>query len=310
MRLRVGTRGSPLALIQTQLVINALQRASPALQFDLVTIRTEGDRNRRDSLIALGGRGVFVREIEERLLAGEMDFAVHSLKDLPTTQPDALALASLPPREDPRDVMVARDGCTVEQLPHGARVGSSSQRRAAQLRALRPDLNVLDIRGNVDTRVRKLDEGQYEAIVLAAAGLIRMNLAARISHYFSPEEMLPAIAQGALVAECRADDVHTLELLATIDDANTRAAVMAERAFLRGLGGGCQLPIAAYAEVRANELHLRGLVAAPQGGRMIRAAIGGEADDAESLGTQLAEHVMANGARELMESYGAQSQPT
>ena len=191
MRLRVGTRGSPLALIQTQLVINALQRASPALQFDLVTIRTEGDRNRRDSLIALGGRGVFVREIEERLLAGEMDFAVHSLKDLPTTQPDALALASLPPREDPRDVMVARDGCTVEQLPHGARVGSSSQRRAAQLHALRPDLNVLDIRGNVDTRVRKLDEGQYEAIVLAAAGLIRMNLAARISHYFSPEEMLP-----------------------------------------------------------------------------------------------------------------------
>ncbi|MCA1554853.1 MAG: hydroxymethylbilane synthase, partial [Chloroflexi bacterium] len=217
MRLRVGTRGSPLALIQTQLVVDALQRVSPAVQFELVTIKTEGDRNRHDSLTTIGGRGVFVREIEERLLAGEIDLAVHSLKDLPSKQPDALALAAMPPRADPRDVMVARGALALEQLPRGARVGSSSQRRAAQLLALRPDLNVMDIRGNVDTRLRKLDEGQYDAIVLAAAGLMRMDLAQRITHYFSPDEMLPAVGQGVMVAECRADDLPTLELLATVD---------------------------------------------------------------------------------------------
>jgi hydroxymethylbilane synthase len=307
MRLKVGTRGSPLALLQTQLVLDALRQSAPALEFELITLRTEGDRNRHDSLTTLGGRGVFVREIEERLLGGEIDCAVHSLKDLPSTQPVPLALAALLPRADARDVMVARDRLGIRQLPHGARVGSSSPRRAAQLLALRPDLQIMDIRGNVDTRLRKLDDGQYDAIVLAAAGLLRMGLGERITHYFSADEMLPAAGQGALVAECRADDAHTLELLASVDDAPTRVAGGAERALLRGLGGGCQLPIAAYGQVDGTGLYLRGLVAQPGGERIVRDAIRGDAKDGEALGARLAQRLWANGARELMDLFDAQS---
>ncbi|MEP7199762.1 MAG: hydroxymethylbilane synthase, partial [Chloroflexota bacterium] len=303
----VGTRGSQLALVQTQMVIDAIHRFAPAAQVDIAIIKTEGDRNRHDSLTMLGGRGVFVRDIEERLLTGEIDFAVHSLKDLPTTQPDGLHLIAVSAREDARDVMVSHNHRRLADLPCGARVGSSSQRRAAQLLALRPDLQLLDIRGNVDTRLRKLDDGEHDAIVLAAAGLIRLNLAARITQYFSMEEMLPAVAQGAMVVECRADDSRTRELLAPCDHAPTRAAISAERAFLRGLGGGCQLPIAAFAEIRDGQLHLRGLVARPDGQYSVRDEIVGAVAQAESLGEQLATCLMQNGALELMEAARVES---
>lgn len=288
MNLKVGTRGSQLALIQTQMVIALIQRHTPETQVGIAIIKTEGDRNRHDSLTAIGGRGVFVRDIEERLLAREIDFAVHSLKDLPTTQPVGLQLVAVLERADPRDALVSSKYVSLHHLPRGARVGSSSQRRAAQLLALRPDLDIGDIRGNVDTRLRKLDEGQYDAIVLAAAGLIRMTLAERITQYFSIEEMLPAVAQGVLVVECRADDARTSELLAPLDHAPTRSAITAERAFLRALGGGCQLPIAAYAEMDATRLHLHGLVARLDGQQVVRDVVTGDSTRAESLGIELA----------------------
>lgn len=302
MKLKVGTRGSPLARVQTEMVIEALQQYAPDVQGEVVVVKTEGDRNRQDSLTMLGGRGVFVRDIEEQLFAGAIDCAVHSLKDLPSAQPEGLCLAAILQREDARDVMASRKQLRLNALPEGARIGSSSQRRAAQLLALRPDLNIVDIRGNVDTRLRKLDEGQYDAIVLAAAGLIRLGLAERITQTFSVDEMVPAVAQGALVVECRADDARSRALLAPLDHAPTRAAVSAERTFLRGLGGGCQLPIAAYAEVEQKQLHMRALVIRPDGQRAVRDVMVGEVAQAGALGTQLAQRMLDNGARALMES--------
>jgi hydroxymethylbilane synthase len=314
MNLKIGTRGSQLALMQTQIVADALQRHTPALSVEIVTIKTEGDHNRRDSLTILGGRGVFVRDIEDRLLAGEIDCAMHSLKDLPTTQPDGLALAAMLEREDARDVLVSRNHIPLRQLPPHATVGSSSQRRAAQLLALRPDLNILDIRGNVDTRLRKLDEGQYDALALAAAGLIRLKLAGRITQYFALTELLPAVGQGVIVIECRADDRRMSALLAPLDHAPTRAAVTAERAFLRALGGGspslegCQLPLGAFAEVQQNQLTVQGLIARPDGQQVVRDQITGSAAQAESLGAELAQHLMQHGGRALMEVLGVGAQ--
>jgi hydroxymethylbilane synthase len=297
----VGTRGSKLALTQTQLVVEALRRVAPDVRIEVRTIKTEGDRNQHESLTVLGGRGVFVREIEEQLLAGEIDFAVHSLKDLPTSQPAGICLAAVPERADPRDVLISRGRETLARLPQGARVGSSSERRSSQLLALRPDLQNRNIRGNVDTRLRKLDESQYDAIVLAAAGIGRLALEDRVSQYFDATEMLPAVAQGALVVECREDDAIR-DLLAPLDDPGTRIAVSAERAFLRGLGGGCQLPIAAHATLAAGELRLDGLVAQRDGKRIVRDAITGAAADAETLGAQLAERVLTNGGAALLEA--------
>jgi hydroxymethylbilane synthase len=299
--LTVGTRGSKLALTQTQLIIEVLKRAAPAVHVELRVIKTEGDRNQHESLTAIGGRGVFVREIEEQLLAGIIDFAVHSLKDLPTSQPAGICLAAVPERGDPRDVLISRGGETLDRLPQGARVGSSSERRSSQLLALRPDLQNRNIRGNVDTRLRKLDESQYDAIVLAAAGIERLALAGRISQYFEAKEMLPAVAQGALVLECRENDA-VRELLVPLDDPATRTAVSAERAFLRGLGGGCQLPIAAHARLAAGELHLEGLVAQRDGKRIIRDTIAGAPAAAEALGAELAERVLRNGGAALLEA--------
>jgi hydroxymethylbilane synthase len=297
--LTVGTRGSKLALTQTGLVLEALIRTAPDVRVSVRTIKTEGDRNQRQSLTLLGGRGVFVREIEEQLLAGKIDFAVHSLKDLPATQPTGVFLVAVPERADARDVLVSRNGETLDRLPKGARIGSSSERRSSQLLALRPDLQNRNIRGNVDTRLRKL-ESEYDAIVLAAAGIERLDLKARVSQYFEPAEMLPAVAQGALVVECREDDGRR-ELFAALDHAPTRAAVSAERAFLRGLGGGCQLPIAAHATLADGKLRLEGLVAQPDGRRIIRDAIAGAPAEAEALGQELAWRVLQNGGRALLE---------
>ncbi len=299
--LTVGTRGSKLALTQTQLIVEALKRAAPGVHVELRVIKTEGDRNQHESLTAIGGRGVFVREIEEQLLAGDIDFAVHSLKDLPTSQPAGICFAAVPERGDPRDVLISRRGETLDRLPQGARVGSSSERRSSQLLALRPDLQNRNIRGNVDTRLRKLDESQYDAIVVAAAGIGRLALTDRISQYFEATEMLPAVAQGALVVECRENDL-VRELLAPLDDAGTRTAVTAERAFLRGLGGGCQLPIAAHATLTGGEIRLEGLVAQRDGKRIVRDAITGALADAEALGAELAERVLRNGGAALLEA--------
>ena len=306
MQIKIGTRGSPLARVQTRMVSDALAAHTPGLHTEVIIVRTEGDRNRRDSLTDLGGRGVFVRDIEERLLTGEFDLAVHSLKDLPTSQPDGLLLAAIPARGTVHDALVSRGGERLTDLRPGAIVGSSSQRRSAQVLALRPDLTMQSIRGNVETRLRKLDEGQYDAIVLAAAGLERMDWGGRISETFSLAQMLPAVGQGALAVECRADDTGTLALLAPLDHVRTRAAVSAERAFLRGLGGGCTLPIGAFAELDELEtgaaLTLHGMIAQPDGRRIVRGLLRGSLAEAETIGAQLAEQLMADGGRALIKA--------
>ncbi|MBI5877439.1 MAG: hydroxymethylbilane synthase [Chloroflexi bacterium] len=303
MAINVGTRGSPLALWQAQETIRAIRAHFPAVECEIVIVRTEGDRNRIDSLATLGGRGVFVRDIEDRLLNGEFDLAVHSLKDLPATQPAGLVLAAITERADMRDALVTRDGAPLSGLRNGAIVGSSSQRRSAQLLAMRPDLVVASIRGNVETRLRKLDEGQYEAVVLAAAGLIRLGLAGRISQYFGADEMLPAAGQGALGIECRADDTSTRNMLhAALENAPMRAAADAERAFLRALGAGCTLPVGAYATCAGDTVTLRGLIARPDGQQIVRGACDGPIASAEALGAQLAAQLLAAGGRALMET--------
>lgn len=320
----LGTRGSKLALTQSEQIAALLRAAHPNLNVELQIITTKGDRILDVALSAVGDKGLFVKEIETALLAGEVDLAVHSCKDMPSVLPDGLVLAAFPPRVDPRDVLVfpAQDGARLttattnplDLLPLGATVGTSSLRRACQLRALRPDLRILDVRGNVDTRLRKLDEGEYDAIILAAAGLSRLGLSQRISQPLPPEVMLPAVAQGTLAIEARADDTETLSLLAFLDDPATRVAALAERAFLRRLEGGCQVPIAAHAALdnatRATDqpgqpvlpaiCRLHGLVGALDGSVMVRGEKAGDASNPELLGITLAEELLARGADELL----------
>lgn len=303
----IGTRGSKLALVQSEMVAAALREAHADHEVELRIITTKGDRVLDKALSAVGDKGLFVKELEIALEQGEVDLAVHSCKDLPSVLPDSLMLAAFPKRETPWDALVLRadvksssPDSPLAMLPHGACVGTSSLRRACQLRALRPDLDVRDVRGNVDTRLRKLDEGQYDAIVLAAAGLVRLGLQARISQTLPLDVMLPAVAQGILAIECRADDAETRRLLAALDDAPSRAAALAERAFLRRLEGGCQVPIAAYAEYRSEDssLFLRGLVGATDGSAVIRGQR--EGDDPEALGTELADLLLEQGAAALI----------
>ena len=300
----VGTRGSRLALRQTEITIEALRAANPGATFEKRTIRTEGDGSSA-SLNEIGGRGVFVIEIERALLAGEIDVAIHSLKDLPSDETPGLAIAATLPREDVRDVLISRTGVPLRELPDGATVGTGSPRRACQVIALRPDLEVRDIRGNVDTRIRKTEEGEYDAVVLAAAGLSRLGWLGRASQIFEPNEMLPAVGQGALAVQTREDDAEAVALISASDDLTTHIAVTAERAFERRLGGGCHAAIAALATVghgpspeRAPVL-LRGLVGEP-GGRLLRGEMEGVAVEAEMLGLRLAEFLIAQGAEELL----------
>ncbi len=291
--LRVGTRGSALALRQTELVTNALRSTLPDIVLELRVIKTEGDRNQRESLRVIGGRGVFVRDIEQRLIDGEIDIAVHSLKDLPTAPNAELTLAAVLPRESPFDVLVTPHG-GLDTLPRGARIGSSSPRRAAFMRVIKPDARVADVRGNIDTRLRKLDEGQYDALLLAAAGLHRLGLHQRIAHVFSADDMLPAPGQGALVAQCRSDDSETVILLRAIDHAPTRAATEAERAFLQFAGAGCQWPVAALASTSApTALHLRAAIAREDDARIFWGAATGAWTDAQIMGTTLARQILA-----------------
>ena len=274
-----GTRGSRLALAQTAWVVERLRLAHPGLTVRTEVIRTKGDVFTDAPLPSIGGKGLFTGEIEAALLAGTIDLAVHSLKDLPTDLPDGLAIGAVPEREDARDVLISRSGAGLDALPPGARVGTGSLRRAAQLRARRPDLCIVDVRGNVDTRLRKLgqEDARLDALVLAAAGLNRLGLAGRVTEYLDLDVMLPAVGQGALAVEVRAADARVLAAVAVLEDHATRIAVEAERAFLRALGGGCQTPAAAFATLEGVTLRLRGMVANPDGSGLRRGEISGPA---------------------------------
>jgi hydroxymethylbilane synthase len=306
--LRIGTRGSALALAQARQTEALLRARWPALRIEVQVITTTGDVRTDVPLAEIGGRGVFAAEIEHALARGEVDVAVHSSKDLPSTLAAEFALGAFLPREDPRDVLCTR-GPRLEELPHGALVGTSSPRRACQLRARRPDLRVEDIRGNVDTRLRKLDEGQYDAILLAAAGLHRLGLAHRITEYLAPEVMLPQVGQGAVGLEVRAGDARALAHVAPLDDPRTRLAVEAERAFLARLGAGCTAPAGAHASLADDgaTLVVEGMIGAPDGSRVVRLAREGSAAEGPTLGAQVAEALMADGGLELMRAAGARA---
>ena len=300
-----GTRGSRLALAQTELVLQALRDLHPRLQFELQEIRTEGDRRPDASLATIGGQGVFVKELEAALLRREIDIAIHSLKDVPAQPAIGLTLACFPQRGDARDALVTRGGRTLAELPSGARIGTGSSRRAVQLRQLRPDIETVDIRGNVDTRIRKVDEGQYDATVLAVAGLERLGVRERAAEVFSVDAMIPAAGQGALVLQVRADDKEAAALLLPIDDADTRHSCQAERAFLARLGGGCRLPFGVLAEVDGEELRIRGFISDAPGDRTFRADASGSVAEAAAIGTRLAEQLLDQGAAEFVEAVEA-----
>jgi len=292
-----ATRPSALALWQTRWVMAALQAAHPGLICQEKVIVTQGDRILDKPLPEIGVKGLFTGELESDLLSGAVDCAVHSLKDLPVDDPAGLVLGCIPARGEVRDVLISAKGYSLSSLPEGAVVGTSSLRRAAQVLAARPDLRTRSLRGNVDTRLLKALEGQYDAIVLAGAGLTRLGLEAHVTEWLSLERMLPAPGQGALAVQCRAGDRATLELLSALEDEPTRRAVTAERCFLLGLGGGCSLPVAAYACV-GKDIHLDGLVAAPDGSQMVKlSATGG---DAAGIGQHLADRAIALGARALL----------
>ncbi|MBI3393737.1 MAG: hydroxymethylbilane synthase [Nitrospirae bacterium] len=301
-RVRIGTRGSALALWQANHVAGLLRGAYAELEVEIVTIKTTGDNILDSPLAQVGGKGLFVKEIEEALLSGEVDLAVHSLKDVPAFFPDGLGLAAVLPREDPRDALLARNAASLDDLPRGARVGTSSLRRQAQLLHLRPDLEIVTLRGNVDTRVRKLDSGDYDAIVLAAAGLKRMGLAGHVSAFLGIETLLPAVGQGAIGIETRLNDPETNGLVSSLEDNVTRTAVSAERAFLRRLEGGCQVPIAAHAVVSGGSLKIAGLVASLDGRTLIRNVMEGVAAGPEDLGVTLAERILSAGGREVLDA--------
>lgn len=294
----IGTRGSLLARWQSEWVLTALRANWPDLSSQQRLFTTSGDRQLDKPLPAIGGKGLFTEELEHALLAGEIDVAVHSLKDLPVAVTPGLALGAICERADARDVLICPSGAQLLHLPPGARVGTSSVRRSAQLRLARPDLAILPLRGNVDTRLRKAQQGDFDAIVLAAAGVRRLGLEAAITEYLAFDVMLPAPGQGALAVQCRASDDATLALLAPLNHAPTRAAVEAERAFLSHLGGGCAAPIAAYAECSGAVLTLTGLAAAVDGLASVR--VTGEGTDPHALGEVLARQALADGASDWL----------
>ena len=297
-RLRIGTRGSGLALAQAAAVADALRGHGAGAE--IVTIRTEGDRRAEARLADIGGKGLFVREIEAALLAGEIDIAVHSLKDLPAELPDGLMLAAYPRREDPRDVLVTREAWEgLAGLPAGARLGTSSLRRQALALAVRPDLAVIPLRGNVDTRLRKLDEAQCDATVLAAAGLARLGIHPPHAYPLELEQFVPAVGQGILAVEARELDTDVLEVLGRLDDEATRACALAERAYLRRLGASCLTPMAGHAMVEYASIRMTGVVASEDGRHVLRDGVTGAPEDAEEIGRWLAESLLAQGAGDV-----------
>jgi hydroxymethylbilane synthase len=301
-KLRIATRKSPLAICQAELIKAALLRHHPQLQVELIGFTTEGDIHLDTPLAKVGGKGLFVKELEHALLRKEADIAVHSIKDVPAEFPPGLVLATICHREDPRDALIAPQHASLNAIPNHARIGTSSLRRQSQLKALRPDLDTVSLRGNVQTRLNKLEQGEFTAIILAAAGLHRLQLSHRITAYLAIEEILPAVGQGAIGIECREEDAKTQALLAPLDHFPSRICVNAERAFNYHLGGGCQVPVAAYATLtKDNEkIHLRGLVSSVDGSQQIRGEIQGHSKDAELLGKQLAEDLSRQGAREIL----------
>ncbi len=301
MSVRIGTRGSRLAVIQAEKVRAALLQVNPGLETEIVTIKTLGDRVLDAPLSKIGGKGIFIREIEDALLAGRIDLAVHSLKDLPTTIPEGLALGCTLSREDPRDALVSPDGRPFDRLQAGERIGTSSLRRAAQLLRLNPGLRIVELRGNVDTRLQKMAGGECEAVVLAACGLERAGLAARIVERFEPERLLPAVCQGIIGVEIRRDDPRIAGLVAAASDPRSFRMAEAERAFLHRLEGGCQVPVGCLSVLEAAGARIEGLVASLDGQSIVRASRAGAAEDLVRLAEELAGELLARGGEEILE---------
>lgn len=302
----VGSRKSKLALTQTKWFINELKKVGAPFEFEIKEIVTKGDQILDVQLSKVGGKGLFVKEIEKALLDKEIDFAVHSMKDMPAILPEGLIIGCIPPREDPRDAFISKGHVKFKDLPKGAIVGTSSLRRSAQLLQARPDLEIKWIRGNIDTRLRKLEEEDYDAILLAAAGLNRMGWSNDVvTEYLDTDICLPAIAQGALGIECRADDQELLEELAKITDSNTAKATEAERTFLAKMDGGCQVPIAGYAEVNGEEISMTGLVAAPDASIFYKETVTGK--DPVKVGEELADILTKQGAYDLIQKVKAET---
>ena len=305
--IRIATRKSPLALWQAEFVRDRLLRANPGLQVELIKMTTQGDKILDTPLAKVGGKGLFVKELEQGMLRGEADLAVHSMKDVPVELPAGLHLAAICEREDPRDAFVSNNYTEFAQLPHGARVGTSSLRRQSQIRAHRPDIQIFDLRGNVNTRLAKLDAGGYDAIILAVAGLKRLGFEKRIRTCIAPEVSLPAIGQGAVGIECRSDDPRINGLLAALNHPHTRICVEAERSMNLRLQGGCQVPIGGYAILENGTLWLRGLVGSPDGLRVIRGEVRGPSAKAVELGITLANDLLARGADEILKEVYARA---
>lgn len=298
--IRIATRKSALALWQAEFIRTALRAVHPDLEVELVPMSTRGDQILDSPLAKVGGKGLFVKELEQALLDGRADIAVHSMKDVPVELPAGLALPAIVEREDPRDAFVSSVCGGLDDLPSGARVGTSSLRRQCQLRAMRPDLEILDLRGNVNTRLAKLDSGQYDAIVLACAGLKRLGFAERIRVEIAPEVILPAIGQGAIGIECRTDDSRVNSMIRSLADSRTTLCVSAERAMNARLMGGCQVPIAGFAQLTGDQIVLRGLVATPDGRQVLRGQVQGPSRQALELGNSLADELLRRGADRIL----------
>ncbi|GAB3024658.1 hydroxymethylbilane synthase [Bowmanella dokdonensis] len=299
--IRIATRKSALAMWQAEYVQQALQQAHPGLAVELVPMTTQGDRILDTPLAKIGGKGLFIKELEVAMQEGRADIAVHSMKDVPVDFPEGFGLHAICERENPFDAFVSNHYAHLDHLPQGAVVGTSSLRRQCQLSARRPDLQIRDLRGNVNTRLAKLDKGEYDAIILASAGLIRLHMEDRIRHAIDPEDSLPAVGQGAVGIECRDDDAELVALLAPLNHAHTAARVLAERAMNRTLQGGCQVPIGSYAELENDQIWLRGLVGAPDGSRIISGEVRGPIQKAEMLGESLARDLLSRGAGQILD---------
>ena len=304
MQIRIATRESPLALWQAEHVKALIERTHPGIAVSLVPMTTIGDQLLDRSLATVGGKGLFVKELEAAMLEGRADIAVHSMKDVPAVLPDGLVLTAFLAGEDPRDAFVSNRYASLDELPQGAVVGTASLRRQAQLRQLRPDLQIKELRGNVGTRLRKLDEGQYDAILLAAAGLIRLGLESRIREKFEQGRFVPACAQGVVGIECRVDDAATRALIAPLHDPTSAIRLAAERGLNARLGGACTVPVAGHAVIGGGRIRLTGMVAAPDASACVRDEIEGATADAAALGVQLAERLLDNGARAILAKLG------
>jgi len=300
-KIRVGTRGSNLALVQANWVSDRLKSLYPDMSVAVVPIRTRGDRMQNISLVEIGGKGIFVKEIEETLLRGDIDIAVHSMKDVPVDLPDGLIIGAIPEREDPRDVLISREGTKMEGLSKGARLGTGSLRRGMQIKRLMPDIEIVPVRGNIDTRIKKIVTENLDGIIVAAAGMKRMGRGREISQYIPIEVMMPSAGQGVLGIEMRESDRETKALIAPLNHLDTVVEISAERAFLRRLGGGCQVPIAGIARKSGNNLVIKGLVGSIDGRVMIMDEVRGDSSNWEDMGNTLAENILSMGGRAVLD---------